>query len=85
MKRDLKSLGKKNNNENNVDDIRKKTEELSRLSESELINELKRSVSTAKEQGEFSDEQVESFFGRAAAILPADKLKSMRSLLDSLR
>lgn len=94
MKRDLKSMGsrKMNNSENDkentnsdISKIRKKAEELSKLDENRLMEELFKSVDEAKKNGEFSEEKVSGFMSKVSPMLSNEQREKMSSLLNKLK
>ncbi len=88
MKRDLKSMLRKkevNEDKEKIEDVRKKAEELSKLSEGELMGELYKSVNAAKESGDFNDEQINSFLNTVSPMLSGDQLGRMKELIEKLK
>ena len=67
------------------EEVKKKTEELSKLSEGELYSELFKNVDEAKKSGSFTAEEVDNFLNTVSPMLTKEQLDKMNSLINKIK
>ncbi len=93
MKRDLKSMAKnKGNSENDAkkqglsqDELKRRTQELSQLSEGELYEQLFKNAREAKEKGELSGSDIDGFLSMVSPMLNEEQRRRLTELTEKIR
>ena len=67
------------------EDVRKKAEEFSKLSEGELYSELFKNVDEAKKSGNLSSNDLDNFLKTVAPMLNKEQMDKMNDLINKIK